>query len=301
MDIIDTEVSIIKLGEIEDKIVQLPFNTGDVEVEVLYCGVCKSDIKVYYGNDAFIGDIYSGHEGVGRVLSSKCNKFVEGDIVATCWHPCFTKHSVWRGDKCIRISYAAPKFALQPVACIVEVFQSLSRINRLRSIENVLVLGSGYFASLIDMIRKSEEAYDLGVLQDTGINWSFFGHYSMGRFGKDAVSDLLSNSYDAIIDVSGKYSGMNVDLLREGGSYIIVANNDGDMIINSFMASWKNTSVYFPSPRSSSFMESMLLTKLLIEGSLGVALDSIYTIILPRDLKVYMRDYRKYTKAIMEY
>lgn len=300
MDTIQTEVDVVQKGEIVKKEVELEYNEGDLEVEVLYNGVCKSDVKVYYGKDAFIGDAYSGHEGVGKVLSSKCDVFVKGDIVTTCWHPCFTKHSIWKGSKCIKIPYAVHKFCLQPVACIVEVFQSLVGIGKMRNIENILVLGSGYFASLIDMIRKSREAYDLGLIEGE-INWSFYGHYNMDKFGKDRVYDILSGSYDVIIDVSGKYPGINVSLLKEGGCYIVVANNNGDISINSFMASWKNISVFFPSPRSKSFMESMLLTKLLVEGSLGDVLDEMYYVISSLELEQYMKDYRLYAKVIVKY
>ncbi|MEQ8624265.1 MAG: NAD(P)-dependent alcohol dehydrogenase [Vicingaceae bacterium] len=56
----------------------------DVKIEILYCGVCHSDIhaaKDDWGNTKYT--LVPGHEIVGKItqLGSKVNKFKEGDIV----------------------------------------------------------------------------------------------------------------------------------------------------------------------------------------------------------------------------
>ncbi|ARN77435.1 hydroxyacid dehydrogenase [Nonlabens spongiae] len=60
-------------------------NANDVKIEILYCGVCHSDIHAKnndWGNAKY--PIVPGHEIVGKVTEtgSDVNKFKEGDIVA---------------------------------------------------------------------------------------------------------------------------------------------------------------------------------------------------------------------------
>ncbi len=60
-------------------------NDNDVKIDILYCGVCHSDIHAKnndWGNAKY--PIVPGHEIVGKVLEtgSEASKFKEGDIVA---------------------------------------------------------------------------------------------------------------------------------------------------------------------------------------------------------------------------
>src|SRR4051812_41846132 len=57
---------------------------ADVQIEILYCGVCHSDLHAAKGE--WGGEVYPlvpGHEIVGRVVAvgSKVTKFREGDTV----------------------------------------------------------------------------------------------------------------------------------------------------------------------------------------------------------------------------
>jgi alcohol dehydrogenase (NADP+) len=61
---------------------------GDVQIEILYCGVCHSDLHTVRNEwEAFVSTVYPcvpGHEIVGRVVKvgSGVKKFKEGDIAA---------------------------------------------------------------------------------------------------------------------------------------------------------------------------------------------------------------------------
>ncbi|HYB84982.1 MAG TPA: NAD(P)-dependent alcohol dehydrogenase [archaeon] len=66
------------------RIVRRDARPGDVVIEILYCGICHSDVhKVNndWGNTHF--PVVPGHEIVGRVVSrgSKVSRFREGDLV----------------------------------------------------------------------------------------------------------------------------------------------------------------------------------------------------------------------------
>ena len=57
---------------------------NDIEIDILYCGICHSDI--HQVNNDWGGSQYPiipGHEIVGKILSigSKVNKFKVGDLV----------------------------------------------------------------------------------------------------------------------------------------------------------------------------------------------------------------------------
>ena len=58
---------------------------GDVQIEILYCGVCHSDLHT--ARNEWSNTIYPcvpGHEIIGRVVKagSKVKKFREGDVAA---------------------------------------------------------------------------------------------------------------------------------------------------------------------------------------------------------------------------
>jgi uncharacterized zinc-type alcohol dehydrogenase-like protein len=61
---------------------------GDVQIEVLYCGICHSDLhQVRDDWNTFMPTIYPcvpGHEIVGRVVTvgNAVKKFKEGDLAA---------------------------------------------------------------------------------------------------------------------------------------------------------------------------------------------------------------------------
>lgn len=69
----------------ELKIVRRDLNPEDVEIEILYCGVCHSDIHTARGD--WSGTLYPcvpGHEIVGRVsaIGSSVRQYTLGDLVA---------------------------------------------------------------------------------------------------------------------------------------------------------------------------------------------------------------------------
>lgn len=69
-----------------------PFNferralrSGDVEIDILYCGVCHSDVHISRNEwKATVYPVVPGHEIVGKVIKigNEVNKFKVGDIVA---------------------------------------------------------------------------------------------------------------------------------------------------------------------------------------------------------------------------
>ena len=67
----------------------------DVEIEILYCGVCHSDLHT--ARNDWGGSLYPvvpGHEIVGRItnVGSDVSKFKVGDLAAV---GCMAKTSIW--------------------------------------------------------------------------------------------------------------------------------------------------------------------------------------------------------------
>ena len=287
----NTVVQVINKGSVVEKELDLCVGPGDLVVDVLYNGVCKSDIKLYQGFDPFIADEFSGHEGLGRVIESHHPKFVIGDLVATYNHPCYTRKSVWKGNNCkkmypIHDSYI---YIIQPVACLAEALYKHFSDNI-----DALVLGSGYFAILTNLFLKN------GILK---------GHYDFcGSYNKSFFDNLMSLpeiynkglKYDCIFDLSGKHNKVYSELLKEHGQYIIVANNSIPVQMNTFELSWKNVEILFPSPRSIHFMESMSIAYKLIQKNRNEILP-LYKEIVPNELKEYLDNPRSAVKAVVNY
>lgn len=157
--------------ELED----IPFQGGDIEIRVLGCGICGTDLKTFLnGHHMFPPHSILGHEFYGEV--AKCPEglgLVPGDIVTAapyfeCGHcpaceaglgeMCARKHYVSTGAFCERISvgrdyidgiFKIPKsldedlrkaFVLtEPLACVLN---GIGHLN-LRDRSRVLVAGGG--------------------------------------------------------------------------------------------------------------------------------------------------------------
>ena len=291
MEKIKTIVDVISPGNLIQKEIEIPFNDGDIEVKVIQNGICKSDIRLFQDKDPFLGDEFSGHEGIGVVLRSKHKFFKVGDIVATFWHPCYTDHSVWKGDKCISInsiseSEIGSEFVVQPVACVINAIIQQSPIAG----KKVLVLGSGYFAFVIDILTKEYPIFDVV---------DFYGHYNVNRFDNH-TSVLKIDYYDLVIDVSGKYVKCWVECLKENGEYLIVANNDALISIDTWHASWKNVRFTFPSPRNPKFIGSMVdASNLILQNR--EKFRELHTVVERKDLLSFLQNPRQAIKGVVRY
>jgi L-iditol 2-dehydrogenase len=85
-----------KLEEMEKPSIE----ARDMLIEMLYCGLCGSDIVKIFDDSFKKPDIY-GHEVVGRVVETgkEVNNFSEGDIVVASHHiPCGTCHYCKHGN-----------------------------------------------------------------------------------------------------------------------------------------------------------------------------------------------------------
>jgi len=72
-----------------------PLGEGEVELEVLHCGVCHSDLSVIddaWGNARY--PVVAGHEVVGRVASvgARVTSVAVGQVVGLGWHAGYCDH-----------------------------------------------------------------------------------------------------------------------------------------------------------------------------------------------------------------
>lgn len=77
---------------------------GEVEIDVLYCGICHSDVSMVnneWGMSAY--PLVAGHEVIGRIaaVGSDVSTFSKGDTVGLGWHSgyCGSCHACNTGDE----------------------------------------------------------------------------------------------------------------------------------------------------------------------------------------------------------
>ena len=180
-----------------------PYMTdNEIEVKSLMTGVCRSDIDMMVGNFGPLPIEMSGHEGLGQVtkVGALVSGIKEGDYVATRGEPAYAdvynaKHNEW-----VQIPEPHPRYIIEPVACGINVVdQAAEEIKKRHG--KILIIGSGFLAWVAYhrlMLRK----LDIDVL----------GSNNQDLWGNTLLLGT-SESYDVVIDLSGKYAlGTEINL-----------------------------------------------------------------------------------------
>jgi threonine dehydrogenase-like Zn-dependent dehydrogenase len=252
-----------------------PLTEDEICVRAVMTGVCRSDIDMMMGDFGPLPLHMQGHEGLGKVIGigSNINGVELGDYVATQGEPAYADIYNVRNKEFVVVPEADPKYILEPVACGINcVTQSFNEIEK-RSKGKCLILGSGFLAWVVhNNLNYHFKSLSIDVL---------------GTSNEDLWGDKLllgtSESYDIVIDLSGKYElGTEIDLNNEA----IIVDGVGKAVSREEAQSqlWKACTTIRPSPRTSRFINAMYQARYLIENN-ELNVDKFWTRAYNRDIE----------------
>lgn len=277
--------------DIKEYEMELPEMSDDqIEIQTIFCGVCRSDIGAYMGWEHPMPLGQFGHEGLGKVVEKGKNVTgVEiGDIVATWSDPAYSDYYYAKQNEFVVIPEATPRYILQPAACAINIATKTLHWMKLmnlyhdvavsvnttrRQFDDILLLGSGFMSIVIGQYFKH-----LQVKVDV-----------VGSSNSDLWNDIsILKSLDTILESGKQYSAV-IDLTSKGTNFPIItkltkpeglicyaATPYDPVTTNFFENCWNCHTFIMPSPRNSDFNTMMALTRDLITNSI-INTDFIWT------------------------
>ena len=238
--------------------------SNQIEVKAVMTGVCRSDIDMMQGNFGPLPLEMQGHEGLGivtKVGSSVMNVKV-GDFVATRGEPAYADFYNCKDKEFVVVPALDPKYILEPVACgincIVPNFEEVV-------FSKTLILGSGFLAWVVyNTLRSNFKDMDIDVIGSSNIElWG------------DKLLFGTTDSYDNVIDLSGKY-GLGTEINLNNNALIVDAVGKAVSKEEAQIQLWKAVTTIKPSPRTPKFIDAMYQARWMIEnGELNV--DNFWT------------------------
>ena len=250
---------------------------NEIEVKALMTGVCRSDIDMMIGEFGPLPMHMSGHEGLGLVtkIGAKVTGIAKGDYVATRGEPAYSDYYNVRSNEYVRVPEADPKYILEPVACAVNiVYQPMDEIaKRSGSDKKLLIIGSGFLAYV---------AYQVLQINALDFNIDVLGSHNL-ELWNDKLLLATSESYDVVIDLSGKYE-LGTEINLNNNALIIDAVGKAVSYKEAQQQLWKAITTIKPSPRNDGFHQCMLDAEHWIKmGKINV--DSFWTKSYNRDIE----------------
>ena len=241
----------------------------EIEVRAVMTGVCRSDIDMMQGNFGPLPLHMQGHEGIGQVTRVGSNVVTTkvGTYVATRGEPAYADYYNVRIDEYVEIPEAHPRYILEPVACGINLInQAKEEIDKRQGVESkMLILGSGFLAWVAyHTMRLNGFIYQVDVLGSN--NTELWG---------DRLLMGTSESYNVVVDVSGKYE-LGTEINLNNNALIIDAVGKPINKKEAETLLWKAVTTIRPSPRNSQFIECMHFAKHWIENGY-LEVDSFWT------------------------
>jgi len=241
----------------------------EIEVKAIMTGVCRSDIDMMQGNFGPLPLHMQGHEGIGQVtrIGSDVVTTCVGTYVATRGEPAYADYYNVRMDEYVEIPEANPKYILEPVACGINLInQAKDLIEKKQGVESkMLILGSGFLAWVAyHTMRLNGYIFQVDVL----------GSNNLELWG-DRLLLGTSESYDVVIDVSGKYE-LGSDINLNNNALVIDAVGKTINKSEAEQLLWKACTTVRPSPRNAQFIDCMHFARHWIENGY-LEVDSFWT------------------------
>ena len=231
----------------------------EIEVRAVMTGVCRSDIDMMMGNFGPLPLGMQGHEGLGQVtrVGSLVTDVKEGDYVATRGEPAYADYYNVRSDEFVVVPELDSKYILEPVACgincIVDDFKN-------RANTKTIILGSGFLAWVV---------YNALKIYFPRIEVDVLGSSNQDLWG-DTLLLGTSESYDNVIDLTGKYA-LGIDINLNNNALIVDAVGKAVSREEAQVQLWKSCTTVKPSPRTPKFIDAMYQARSIIEnGQLNV-------------------------------
>ena len=240
-----------------------PLNEDEICVRAVMTGVCRSDIDMMQGNFGPLPLHMQGHEGLGRVIGIGANitDVNFGDFVATRGEPAYADIYNVRKDEYVQVPEAHPRYIIEPVACGINTVD----VADISKQDKVLIIGSGFLAWVsYHTLTKFKHCENVDVLGSSNIDlWG------------DVLLFATSESYDVVIDLSGKYE-LGIDINLNNNALIVDAVGKSVSRAEAQEQLWKAVTTIKPSPRNQNFYQCMKDAVWMIEnGYLDV--DSFWT------------------------
>jgi threonine dehydrogenase-like Zn-dependent dehydrogenase len=243
----------------------------EIEVKAVMTGVCRSDIDMMMGDFGPLPLHMQGHEGIGQVTRIGSNIVTTriGDYVATRGEPAYADLYNVKMDEYVEIPEAEPKYILEPVACGINLINQAKEEIEKRQGKNdntrMLIIGSGFLAWV---------AYHTVLLNGFIYHMDVLGSSNLDLWG-DKLLIGTSESYDVVIDLSGKYElGTEINLNNNA----LIIDGVGKAVSKQEAQSqlWKAVTTIKPSPRNPQFIDCMHMAKYWIENGY-LEVDSFWT------------------------
>lgn len=221
-----------------------PLTENEICVRAVMTGVCRSDIDMMQGNFGPLPLHMQGHEGLGQVIGIGANitnvKF--GDFVATRGEPAYADIYNVRQDEYVQVPEAHPRYIIEPVACGINAVDVADCSRQ----DKILIIGSGFLAWVAyHTLTKFKHCENVDVLGSSNIDlWG------------DVLLFGTSESYDVVIDLSGKYE-LGIDIGLNNNALIVDAVGKAVSKQEAQQQLWKAVTTIKPSPRNPNFHQSM--------------------------------------------
>jgi threonine dehydrogenase-like Zn-dependent dehydrogenase len=259
-------------GYFEEVTYDLPSLTEDeICVRAVMTGVCRSDIDMMNGDFGPLPLHMQGHEGLGKVIGIGANitnvKF--GDFVATRGEPAYADIYNVRADEYVWVPEAHPRYIIEPVACGINAVDVADCSRQ----DKILILGSGFLAWVAYYtLTKFKHCSNVNVLGSSNIDlWG------------DKLLLGTSESYDVVIDLSGKYA-LGIDINLNNNALIVDAVGKAVSREEAQQQLWKACTTIKPSPRNPNFHQCMKDAVWMIENGY-LEVDSFWTKAYNRDIE----------------
>jgi threonine dehydrogenase-like Zn-dependent dehydrogenase len=240
-----------------------PLTEDEICVRAVMTGVCRSDIDMMQGNFGPLPLHMQGHEGLGQVIgigtditNVKC-----GDYVATRGEPAYADIYNVRKDEYVQVPEAHPRFIIEPVACGINAVDVADCSRQ----DKILILGSGFLAWVAyHTLTKFKHCENVDVLGSSNIDlWG------------DKLLLGTTDSYDVVIDLSGKYA-LGTEINLNNNALIVDAVGKAVSREEAQQQLWKAVTTIKPSPRNSNFHQCMKDAVWMIENGY-LEVDSFWT------------------------
>ena len=240
-----------------------PLTEDEICVRAVMTGVCRSDIDMMQGNFGPLPLDMQGHEGLGQVIGIGANitNVNFGDYVATRGEPAYADIYNVRANEYVWVPEAHPRYIIEPVACGINAVDVADCSRQ----DKILIIGSGFLAWVAyHTLTKFKHCENVDVI---------------GSSNTDLWGDRLllgtTESYDVVIDLSGKYS-LGIDINLNNNALIVDAVGKAVSREEAQAQLWKACTTVRPSPRNPNFYQCMKDAVWMIENGY-LEVDSFWT------------------------
>lgn len=241
----------------------------EIAVRTIMTGVCRSDIDMMVGEFGPLPEHMHGHEGLGQVIEVGVNivDVKEGDYVATRGEPGYADEYNVRSREYVKVAEPLPRNILEPVACGINVVHQPIReiAERSGAGRKLLIIGSGFLAWV---------AYNTLLLNHVDFEIDVLGSSNQALWG-DKLLFGTTDSYDVVVDLSGKYE-LGTEIQLNNNALIVDAVGKAVSKNESQAQLWKACTTIKPSPRTDGFYKCMQDAAYWIENG-DIIVDSFWT------------------------